>query len=368
MTTTRFLSLQAPFLALALLAACSKGGAPATDPQADTSPLRVIVTAVDEIPQHMRIEAVGTSRAVQSITLYPASAGEVVAVHFEPGQAVRKGQLLLELDQRNEKLAVQLAEVRLADAERLFHRYQRSAESGATLPTTLDAAETALEEARIELNRARIALADRSVRAPFGGYVGLTDIDPGDRIQTNTAITTLDNRSSLLVSFEIPELLAGSVNSGDKVAISPWSSRRPAAYGEVVDIDSRINPSTRTLMARARVDNSADSLRPGQSFRVIMELLGDRYPVVPEVAVQWGIDGAYVWTVPDNVGQRVPVNIVQRQEGYILLDGPLSPGELVILEGTQRMRPNLEVLPQLITPATDIGATTPQSESDKGPG
>lgn len=367
MTTTRFLSLQVPLLAVALLTACSKSDAPATGNTASSDPLRVIVAPVDEIPQHMRLEAVGTSRAMQSITLYPASAGEVIAVHFEPGQAVRKGQLLLELDQRNEQLAVQLAEVRLADAERLFQRYQRSAESGATLPTTLDAAETALKEARIELDRARIALADRSVRAPFSGYVGLTDIDPGDRIQTNTPITTLDNRSSLLVSFEIPELLVGNLNAGDKVEIAPWNSRRPAAYGEVVDIDSRINPSTRTFLARARVDNSNDNLRPGQSFRVTMELLGDRYPVVPEVAVQWGIDGAYVWTIPNNLGQRVPVNIVQRQEGFILLDGPIAPGELVILEGTQRMRPNLEVLPQMASPVMDVGDAS-ESESDKGPG
>lgn len=367
MTTSRFLSLQALFLALALLAACSRTDVPVNSGQANTGPLRVVVTPVEEIPQHMRIEAVGTSRAMQSITLYPASAGEVVAVHFEPGQAVKKGQLLLELDRRNEELAVELAKVRLADAERLFQRYQRSAESGATLPTTLDAAETALEEARIALQRARIALADRYVRAPFAGYVGLTDIDPGDRIQTNTPITTLDNRSSLLVSFEVPELLVGNLNTGDKVAVSTWNSRRPAAYGEVVDIDSRINPSTRTFLARARVDNSNDSLRPGQSFRVTMELVGDLYPVVPEVAVQWGIDGAYVWTLPNNLGQRVPVNIVQRQEGLILLDGPITPGELVIIEGTQRMRPNLEVLPQLGSPATDVGATTP-TESSEGPG
>lgn len=287
MTTSRFLSLQVPVLTIMLLAACSNSDAPTVSGGDSASPLRVVVAPVDEIPQHMRIEAVGTSRAVQSITLYPASAGEVAAVHFEPGQAVRKGQVLLELDRRNEQLAVDLARVRVADAERLFQRYQRSADSGATLPTTLDAAETALQEARIELSRAEIALADRYVRAPFAGHVGLTEIDPGDRIQISTAITTLDNRSSLLVSFELPELLVDNLNAGDKVAIAPWNSRRPATYGEVVDIDSRINPGTRTFLARARVDNSGDSLRPGQSFRVTLELLGDRYPVVPEVAVQW---------------------------------------------------------------------------------
>src|SRR5690606_38200397 len=116
------------------------------------------------------------------------AAGEIVAIHFAPGDRVEKGSVLVELDKRDEVLAVELAKVRVADAERLYRRYQRSAESGATLPTTLDAAETALAEAKIELERAEVALEYRSIVAPFTGHVGISDLDVGDRIQPATAI------------------------------------------------------------------------------------------------------------------------------------------------------------------------------------
>ncbi|MGQ9427067.1 efflux RND transporter periplasmic adaptor subunit [Gilvimarinus sp. F26214L] len=368
MKRPRFLIPTALLVATAtLLAACSDDGKTQQTNGGSQGPLRVIVAAVEETPQRTRVEAVGTSRAVQSVTLYPVTSGEVVAVNFEPGQAVSKGDVLVEMDERNERLAVQLAEVRVADAERLYERYKRSAQSGATLPTTLDAAHTALEEARIELDQARIALDDRSIEAPFDGYVGITDVDPGDRIQPSTAITTLDNRSALLVSFELPEMLVGTLRSGDQVAISTWNSRQPSAYGSIVDIDSRVDPTSRTFVARARVDNEGDRLRPGQSFRVALEVLGDNYLVVPEISVQWGADGAYVWSVVGKEGRRVPVNVIQRQQGVVLLDGPLARGDLIVVEGIQRMRPGIEVKPELAPPGGDVGATLSRN-MQKGPG
>jgi membrane fusion protein (multidrug efflux system) len=92
--------------------------------------------------------------------------------------------------------------VRVAEAERLYERYQRSVESGAILPIDLDAVKAALDEARIELRRAQVALDERSIEAPFAGFVGISDIEAGDRVQPSTAITTLDNREALLVDFQ----------------------------------------------------------------------------------------------------------------------------------------------------------------------
>lgn len=327
----------------------------------------MVVEAVGETPQVTRVEAVGTSRAIRSITVYPATSGEVVAVNFTAGEKVNQGDVLLELDHRQEQLAVQLAELRVADTERLYRRYQRSSESGATLPTTLDAAETALEEARIELGRARIALDDRTVTAPFTGHVGITDVEAGDRIQTSSAITTLDDRSELLVSFEAPEVLVSTLRTGDAVAVAPWNTREAAVYGEIINIGSRVDPQTRTFVARARADNSADKLRPGQSFRVLLEAYGADYPVLPEIALQWGADGAYVWAVTGKQVRRLPVNIVQRQEGRVLVEGQLQEGDLIVVEGIQRMRPGIEIEAELSTRARDVGAAI-DHDADKGPG
>ncbi len=290
-----------------------------------------------------RVEAVGTSRANLSAEIYSAASGEVVAVNFEPGQYVRQGEVLVELDSREEFLAVELARVKLEDATRLYTRYSQSADSGAVVPTTLDAARTAVATARLELEQAKIALDDRSIEAVFDGHVGVTDVDPGDRVSQDTLITTLDDRDSLLVSFEIPESYIGELAVGQAINLETWSTALAPMTGDIVDIGSRIDPRNRTFLARARVDNASDLLRPGMSFRVSVAAKGPRYAVVPETAVLWGADGAYVWSVVDGEAARQAVKVVQRREGRVLLDGDLDAGDVVVVEGTQRMRNGVTV-------------------------
>lgn len=327
-----------------LFAACGDSSPSADARQAaDARSVPVIAHTLKFERQRIRVEAVGTSRARLSAELFAPTSGEVVTVNFEPGQAVTKGDVLLQLDAEKEKLAVRLVELRLEEAERLLDRYTRSAESGAVLPTVLDAARIAAETARVELEQARIALADRTVRAVFDGFVGGTDIDPGDRIDTNTLITTLDDRSTLLVSFSVPEAFIGELSVGDQVHLEPWTGTGVQVSGSIIDIGSRIDPGNRTFVVRAGVDNSEDRLRPGMSFRVTADVEGERYAVVSEVGLQWGADGAYVWTVVDSAARRAPVQIIQRREGRVLIDSDLSDGAVIIVEGTQNMREGLAV-------------------------
>jgi RND family efflux transporter MFP subunit len=315
-----------------------------------------------------RVEAVGTSRAIRSVVIHPAASGRVVAVNFEPGQFVPAGHVLLELDSRDEKLAVELARVRLADAERLLDRYRRTGSSGAVLPTEIDAARTGAEAARIELGRAQVALDDRSIEAPFDGHVDFTDVDPGDRVNPDTDITTIDDRNALLVSFEIPEMLVGRLTEGSTVDFTSWNDPDSQRSGTVVELGSRIDPTSRTLVARATVDNTDDALRPGMSFRVSVNIGGRLYPVLAETAVQWGAEGAYAWLIVDGVARRTPVNIVQRQKGRILVDADLSEGDLIVVEGLQRMREGTAVeydIPGLaLQNATEHAAGSAPSEAD----
>lgn len=324
-----------------LLVACSSEQAPERPSRSQATP--VVVEALAFEPLRTHVEAVGTSRAVRSVEIYPATSGEVVAVNFEPGQRVEAGQVLVELDSRDERLAVELAQVQLADAERLYERYVRSGDSGAILPTTIDTARTQVETSRIALDQARVALDFRSIEAAFDGYVGSTEVDAGDRVNQNTLITTLDDRSALLVSFELPEMLIRELGVGDEVSLGTWQDRSLTLSGEIVDIGSRIDPATRTFVARARVDNESDELRPGMSFRVTADIEGQRYPAIAETAVQWGADGAYIWTVVGGEARRMPVDIVQRNEGRVLVDADLARGDLVVVEGIQRMRDGVPV-------------------------
>lgn len=326
---------------LIILAGCTDKAVESTSSRERT--VTVVVEPVSYSNEETRIEAVGTSRAMQSVTLTPVISGEVVAVSFEPGQRVEKGALLVQLDNRNEQLALELARIRLEDTQKLYDRYQRTADSGAILPTVLDAAKSAYETARVEQDQAQIALDDTVIRAPFSGYVGIAEVDPGDRVEPGTVITTIDNREALLISFEVPEIMVGMLQTGDSIAISPWNEQVAIAEGDVVDIGSRIDPVTRTFTVRASVDNGSDQLRPGMSFRVRLDIKGRTFPVIPEISVQWGAEGSHVWIVSAGQARRVAATVIQRQQGRVLVDAELADGDLVVVEGVQRMYEGVKV-------------------------
>jgi RND family efflux transporter MFP subunit len=284
------------------------------------------------------VEAVGTSRALQSVTLYPEVNGEVDAVLFKTGEEVQAGQPLVRLDARDQQLAVELAAVELADAQRLYGRYKRSEGAGAVTESTLDEAKSAVDRARIALARARVNLTYRTITAPFRGHLGMTELDAGARVDPSTAVVSLDDRSKLLVTFTVPELFYGQVVPGQLLEVSTWNNGSERNQGEVIEVDSRVDPQTRSFTVRARVPNPEDRLRPGMSFRVTLQLAGDEYPLIPEVALQWGGDGAYLWAIQDGRAQRVAATIVQRLAGQILVDARLPPGSIVVTEGVQRLR------------------------------
>ncbi len=323
-----------------LLAGCSHDSQ--RDSQTDAGGVKptrqVVVESVVWQQKDTVVQAVGTSRAQQTAVLYPQVSDEVTAVLFEAGDRVGQGQALVQLDDRDERLAVALAEVQVADAERLYQRYLASQGAGAVTESTLDTAKSALDQARISLQRARVSLDDHVISAPFAGVMGLTDIDPGARVTPTTPIVTIDDRTALLVTFDVPEVYHGQLKKGQAVSLSTWSANGPQYRGRIQSIGSQIDPQTRTFSVRAAVDNAHDQLRPGMSFRVKLVLGDGRYPSVPELALQWGGDGAFVWMVDDGIAKRVSATVVQRDSGRVLISAALEEGTGVVTEGMHLMR------------------------------
>jgi RND family efflux transporter MFP subunit len=328
-------------LAASAVAACSEqGGGSRGEGERASQPQAVRVVAQEVVLEREaeRIEALGTARARASATIFAETAGEVEAVSFTAGDRVEAGDVLLQLEADDERLDVRLAQVAVREAEQLLARYRRIEDTGAVSDSQIDEAETALDAARIELEQARVALERRTVRAPFSGYVGLTDIDAGARITPTTEITELDDRSVLFVDFDPPEQVFGRIGVGDVFQAAPFAGAGRSYEARIINVDSRIDPSARTFTVRAELDNAADALRPGMSFRVGFDLLSGERPVVPEVAIIWGGDGAYVWAVREGRAVDVPITLVQRREGRVLVSGDLQPGDLVVAEGIQRVR------------------------------
>ena len=265
-------------------------------------------------------------------------ADEVTAVLFEAGDRVGQGQVLVQLDDRDERLAVALAEVQVADAERLYQRYVASRGAGGVTESTLDIAKSDLDQARISLERARVGLDNHAISAPFAGVMGLTDIDPGARVTSDTPIATIDDRTRLLVTFDVPEVYHGQLKKGQEISLLTWRANGPQYRGDIRSIGSQIDARSRMFTVRAAVDNAQDQLRPGMSFRVHLVLADGRYPSVPELALQWGGDGAYIWTVDDGNAKRVSATVVQRDSGRVLISAELEEGTGVVTEGMHLMR------------------------------
>lgn len=292
------------------------------------------------------VRAIGTGEALKSASIYPSVSGEVTKVTFKAGQKVQKGALLLQLDDKHQRLAVRLAEVAVKETSRQLKRLEKLAPSGAASISRLETAQTTLESAKLRLDQARADLRDRSIYAPFEGVVGLTEIEEGDRGNTDTLIATLDDRSVILVEFNVPEEYAAGARVGKTVAIRPWTMRDKNLVGVISATGSRIDPQTRFLQVKAEIPNTDDAIRPGTSFDVSLSFVGGTFPRVREIAVLWSRDGAYLWRVTDKHSEKVFVKIVRRDKGRILVDGPLKAGDVIVVEGVQGLRQGQKVNPQ----------------------
>lgn len=308
-----------------------------------------------------RLRAVGTAEARQTVSLYPEVAGQVTAVQFMSGEVVTEGRPLVQLDDADERLAVEAASIMLADATATVERYSQLIGTGAVSAVVRDQAVTAVDAAANDLARAELELERRTIRAPIMGLVGIVNLEPGDRVNTDTLITRIDDSATLIVDFAVPERFSGRVYVGQPITATTAAFPGEAFEGEVTALDSRLDAASRTLTVRAEIANDG-WLQPGLAFAVELAFEGSTYPAVEDIAVQWDRSGSYVWTVDQDVARRVPVTIVERRDGLVLLDGPLEIGDPVVVAGSQRLSDGTEVTLE----APNVGA--PQSADGPGRG
>ncbi|MET3518807.1 efflux RND transporter periplasmic adaptor subunit [Mesorhizobium abyssinicae] len=306
-------------------------------------PANVVALPASTATINDRLQAIGTGRANASVTVNPYSSGRLVQFLVASGTHVDKGQVIATLDSDTEVIAEDRAKVGLQDAQDKLDRVKSLRASNAATPVAVADAEVALANAKLSLRDAELALQRRSVVAPIAGTVGILPISAGNYVTSQSAIATLDDRSSILVDFLVPERFAAAVKVGAQLSATPIANPSQAYTGTVSAIDNHIDEVSRTLLVKATIANPADSLRAGMSFQISMKFPGDSYPAVSPLAILWGSDGAYVWAVADGKAKRVPVRIIQRNTETVLIDAPIVSGDMVVTEGTQSVSEGGEV-------------------------
>jgi RND family efflux transporter MFP subunit len=290
-----------------------------------------------------RLQAIGSGRAKATVTVNPYTAGRLTEFLVQSGAHIEKGQVIATLDSETEIIAVDRAKVGVKDAQSKLDRVKTLQASKAATPVAVSDAEVTLSNAELQLRDAELALERRSIIAPIGGIVGILPIEAGNYVTTQSAVATIDDRSSILVDFWVPERFAAAVKVGAALTAAPIASPKDVFQGTVSAVDNRVDEKSRTLWGQGLIENPADSLRAGMAFEVTMKFPGDSYPAVSPLAIQWGTDGAYIWGVQDGKTKRIPVRIIQRNTETVLIDAPVVSGDVVVTEGVQSVSEGGEV-------------------------
>lgn len=282
-----------------------------------------------------RLSAIGDGEAIQSVVVMPQAAGTIEEILVSSGQRVTKGTVLARLDDDEQVITRDQAQVMLRSAREKSASYQNLASFSRL--EVLDA-QIAVETAQLDLTNAELNLKRRSIVAPIDGIVGIVAVNIGDNANTTTTVVSIDNRSELLVDFWAPERFATAVKPGMPVEASSVARPGQTFAGAVEAVDNRVDQASRTIRIRARIPNADDTLRAGMSFGVSMRFPGETYPSVDPLAIQWDSEGSYVWQVVDGKSVKMRVRIIQRNPDFVLVDAKLKEGDQVVIEGLQRVR------------------------------
>jgi membrane fusion protein (multidrug efflux system) len=308
------------------------GGARASQaPQVTLAPVRS-----ERVSQ--KLEALGNARANESVDVSSKTSNVVMAIKFRDGERVRRGQVLVQLDDAQMRAEVAAAQATLTDSESQFNRSRELMQTQALSKSSYDQLEATLKANRARLQSAQARLEDTVIRAPFSGRVGLRRVSVGTLISPGDVITTLDDTSVIKLDFSVPENFLSSLREGLSVrATAPAFPGRTFA-GKVASIDSRVDMTTRSVIVRALLANDDGALKPGMFLNVSLANDERSALVIPEEALTPEAEKQYVYVVADGKAQRREVRIGGRRPGAVEVLAGLSAGDQVVVEGTQKVR------------------------------
>ncbi|HMR33602.1 MAG TPA: efflux RND transporter periplasmic adaptor subunit [Geminicoccaceae bacterium] len=357
------MSLLRQIVVLLALAAVAVGGwlwlGPTTGPAAERGSgpraVPVLLAQVTETEIRESVEAVATTRASDAVEIVPLVDGRIESLDFAPGQRVKKGDLLATLDSEVERAAVDEAKAMLGDARAQFERSQTLAKTRSVADARVDELQAAYLSAQAKLATAEKHLAEREIRAPFEGIVGLREVSVGARVDDTTKITTLDSLDELEIEFSVPEQYYGRVGVGSEILATASNYPGREFKGVVASVDSRVDAVARAFRVRADLPN-ADLALPAGMFMVVEIVLDTRKAlVVPEQAVLSQGRSTFVFRRQGDKVERLEVGLGVRRYGEAEIAKGLSLGDEVAITGLQRLRDGSPVTIQ------QAPATTPVS-------
>lgn len=338
---------------LGLLGGCGSDDADS----GETAPATVVVMAeIATVEWRDTIEALGTARANESVTLTAKVSETVRRVAFDSGDVVRAGDVIVDLSSGAQLAGLEEARAAFQESERQLARGQELAQSKIISASQLDTQRSTRDAAKARMDVVRAQLSDRVITAPFDGILGLRRVSPGSLVTPGTPIATLDDISVIKLDFTVPERYLALLARGQEISARSEAYPEREFAGTVASVDSRVDPVTRSLTIRAELPNPERLLRPGMLLAVRLYQAARPAIIVPEIAVvQLGAD-AYVYRVAaDQTAQRVRVELGSRRRGEVEIAAGLAAGDVIVSEGTVKLRDGARVTGAAAAAAADGG-------------
>lgn len=306
------------------------GGRPATLVVTEPAALRQINDVV---------EAVGTTRANESLTITAKVTDAIRQVRFDDGDFVATGDILVELTNEEQTAQLAEAEANVLDARTQYERLENLLDQRSVPVSEVDEARARLNAMTARHQAILARLDDRLIRAPFSGLLGFRQVSAGTLITPGTPITTLDDISVVKLDFSIPEVHLGVVKPGLRLTAQSAAFPERAFPAEVATVGSRVNPVTRAVPVRALIDNAELLLRPGMLMTVALTTSSREALAVPETALLQRGNQTFVYTLDETSrATMTSIDMGVRRGGWIEVRSGLTAGQQVISEGVLKVR------------------------------
>jgi RND family efflux transporter MFP subunit len=366
-----------------------EGGAAAGAPSAAASgaPVSVSTVRAQQRDYEVTLEATGSVTALNSVDIRPQVASTITQVHIKEGQFVKAGELLFTLDARTDEVNVAKAQAQLekdlaslADAQRQLTRSKDLLAQNFVSQSAVDSSQTLVEgqqavvsSDRAALAAAKVALGYNRIVAPGAGRAGAINVFPGSSVQPATStLVTLTQIDPIAVGFNLPQRNLGealrNLQSGRGVVTAVLPEGRGTLTGKLQFVDNNIDASSGTVKVKAVFDNKQQTLWPGAfvSVKLVVETLKDA-TVVPQASLIQGPRGNIVYAVDDG-GKAVarPIVVVQAAGTDAVVTG-VKPGERIVVDGRQNLRPGAPVAERVASGAAAKGSGSASATSGVTP-
>jgi membrane fusion protein (multidrug efflux system) len=326
-------------------------------------PTAVTAEAVRAEKWPPELTAIGTLRAYQGVIIAPQAAGVVTAKHFESGDDVEAGALLINIDDSVEQADLANGLAQLKNAEATLARQKTLVAQGNTPQSSVDAALAARDSAAATVERTRAVIAQKAIRAPFAGRLGLRNVDIGQYVAVGTALVTLQQLDPIYADFPVPEEALRSLAVGQAVSMTVDAIPGRRFEGKIEAIDARVSAESRNVTARAVFSNPDRKLLPGM-FANLTVTTGQPASVltVPRTAVVYSLYGDNVFVVKpaphareqggvsDKTGgatglivERRFVRVGATRGERVAIDEGLREGERVVTAGQIKLQADMPV-------------------------